>query len=104
MARNRYLLMKESSVSNSDGINYPDPISFPMKKLKITEDPLEYTIRDMDLDRIDLVMFRAYGTSYYDDIILWYNKIATLADLEPGDTLLLPTLSDLENFFLRNKP
>jgi len=103
MARTRYLLMKESSVTNGNGVTYPDPITFPIKKLVITEDPLEYTIRDLDLDRFDLVMYRYYGTSYYDDVILWYNEIGHLSELESGDTILLPSSGDIENFFLRNR-
>lgn len=101
MARTRYLTMTESSVTNSQGVAYPDILSFPIDKFKYTEEPYEYVLTQSDIDRFDYLMYRFYNTAYYDDMVLWLNNIASLHDLEPGDTINLPSKTDLENFFIK---
>ena len=102
MARNRYLAMSPSEIVNPQGISYPDTLSMPIDKFVYSEKPLEYTLTQSDLDRIDLLMYRMYRSAAYDDIILWVNNIDTLHNLNPGDTLLLPAKKDLETFFIKH--
>lgn len=102
VSRHRYLLMKPSSQANTQGFAYPDVFSFPIEKFTYTEPPEEYALTQPDIDRIDLLMYRKYGTAQYDDVVLWLNSIASIHDLEPGNVLKLPLKDDLEQFFIRN--
>lgn len=104
MARNRYNVMKKNTVTTDEnGEFYYDPLSFPLTSFRVTRPPLEIELSQVDISRIDMLMYRAYGTPQYDDIILWLNNIGILDDVQTGTLLYLPDRRDLERFFLDNQ-
>lgn len=104
MARSRYDVMKKSTeVVDENGEFYFDPLSFPITKFKVTKAPFEVELGIGELSRIDILMYRAYGTPQYDDIVMWLNNVGILDDVEPGLTFYLPDRDDIESFILDNQ-
>lgn len=104
MALTRYDLMKRSETAvDQEGQPYPDPLSFPLNSFKVRKTPLKYSLTEVDISRIDILMFRAYGTVQYDDMLMWMNNIGILDDVETGQTFYLPERSDLESFVTENR-
>lgn len=100
---NKYDLMDDSTYYQDEfGNYYSDPLSFPIKDFEETSEPEEVILSQVDIDRFDLFIYRKYGNVTYENFILWYNNIEYISRLEPGDTVLLPLSTDIENFFRRN--
>ncbi len=96
-----YDVMKASTVvTDENGNFYPDPLSFPLNRFKITNSVLEYSLEDTDLVRMDILMQRAYNTPEFDDILLMLNNLGIVDDLESGQTFYLPDRSDIESFLV----
>lgn len=100
--RSRYKTLKESTQTNSKGNPYPDVMSFPIEKFTFTGTGKEYYLTQTDIDRIDLLCYREYGVSYYDDMVLWLNDIDSLHNIVAGTKILLPPKRDLDRFMIKN--
>lgn len=102
--RSRYDVMKRNiNTKDSDGNFYYDALSFPLDKFRVTIPALEYNLSETDISRIDILMFRAYSLSEYDDIVMLLNNIGILDDVESGEEFYLPDRVDIENFLIRNR-
>lgn len=99
---NRYDVMKLSNVPNNEGGFYYDPFTIPLDSFKITKNPLQYSLREIDKNRFDLLMFKAYGTSTFDDIVLLLNNVEHLNEVETDTTVYFPDRADVDSFFLEN--
>lgn len=102
MARNLYLLMRDAE-TDRDEFNqlYPDVMTLPLDKFRYSEAPLEYTLTEADIERMDLLMNTLYGVPYYDDLILWLNNIFYKDDLFAGDKIIIPVLTDINRFYIK---
>jgi hypothetical protein len=101
--KSRYDLMQDSQTLNEEfNTFFKDPLTFPFDSFPITTTPLKYTITNTDIIRPDLLVYRAYGKSFYDDIIMILNEIDDWTNLNPGDTIYLPSIGDLEKFYKEN--
>ena len=99
----RYDLMKTFDEVNEDGGQYNDIFSYPSDDSVIKgNNPNILAISTREKQRIDLSMFEAYETTSWDDIILWYNNIATITETSLGDNIDLPTGDDLSVFYEAN--
>lgn len=98
--RNRYLLTKNAEYMYKNN-QYSDILTLPLQKFVYTKAPLIYTLTEIDIERFDVFTFNQYGTCDYDDILLMLNNVYFKHDLEIGQTLIIPDLVDLENFFLK---
>lgn len=99
--RSKYKTIKPSTQINSKGNPYPDMMSFPIEKFSFTGTSKEYFLTQTDIDRIDLLMFREYGSTYYDDLVLWLNDIDSLKNVSPGLKITLPSKRDLDRFIVK---
>ena len=97
--KSRYDLMKQSETTDKRGNNYPDPLSFEIGKprftnpLKKSEVLQEYTVRPY------MLTYNEYEMCQMDDILYWLNGIGYPFDLEVGETLWIPKLSDFNKFY-----
>lgn len=64
-----------------------------------TETPTSHLVTEADVDRIDILMYRYYNSAEWDDIIMFINKKSSIYEIKAGDTLLLPSLTDLISFY-----
>jgi len=101
--KSRYITMKESSETNSKGEKYPDVLTFPIEKFKFNDPLKEVMITQTYKERFYLLCHEAYGSSQYDDIVLWLNGISSVHILTPGETIFLPSKRDLDKFLINNK-
>lgn len=100
--RTYYDIMGKSNEVASDNTNYPDPLVYDIANFKTTSNPEEYSLSAFDLLRPDLFIILKYGSAEYLDLVLEYNQIAYIKDKEVGDVIKLPTIYDLESFYLSN--
>ena len=101
--KTRYLTMSASNETNTNGESYPDVLSFPISKFKFNDPLQKVTVTQRYKERFYLICFDAYGVSEYDDIILCLNGISSVYLLEPGDTIYIPSKSDLNKFLVEYK-
>jgi hypothetical protein len=101
MAENtKYLTISESKVyTDSLGNTFPDIFTFAIDSFTMTEVPLKYILNSVDIYRFDLLILNYYGSSSYDDLVLWINKIKHIADVVPGMTIILPSKKDMDNYY-----
>lgn len=103
MFRTRYLVTKESETQkDSSGNKYPDILTYPLDKFIFNYAPTPYILTDNDIERFDILIYKIYGDSYYDDLVLYVNKIQFKHDLQSGQEILLPDIKDIESFYLSN--
>lgn len=101
--RSRYDLMSESDVLDTDGEARPDVLSLPLENFKQTSAPLRRMLTPVDIRRIDLLMYKIYGYAEFDDLVLAFSKIDSLNNAEAGEEVVLPSKTDLEQFYFRNR-
>ena len=98
-----YDLMETGTVQDIDGEYYPDIVTIPFENFENTSASEKHYLSDANIKRIDSLMYKKYGISQYDDLILLLNKIDYLYNQEPGVEVQLPTLRDIEKFFAENR-
>ena len=101
--RSRYDLMQLSTQRSTKDTYFSDIMTFPIRNFKFTDIPDEYYLTQKDIERIDLLMYRVYGSAQYDDIILWLNGISNFFNITAGTKIFLPSRKDIEQFFLNNR-
>ena len=101
MAKSKYSTIASSSVyTDASGNFYPDIFTFPINNIVLNDKPLKYYLEQQDIERFDILMANYYGSSDYDQIILWLNKIGHIADQSVGTEIYLPSKNDLDTFLL----
>lgn len=90
--------MTESQVRDIDNENYFDPLSVTYNDVQFTKAPPAYTVKDADITKPWLMMWKNYGRQDKDDILLNLNGIPYIGTLMPGDTLFFVDGNDLDNF------
>ena len=100
--RDKYFVCKASSEVDQFGNNYPDIFTLPIENFAYTTKPQKYYLTSRDIYRFDLLMQSYYSTPEYEDIILWLNNITHISLKTPGETILLPSMTDIENFYRKN--
>lgn len=95
-----YDLCKIFAVVDDNGDTYKNPYdsSFALDFV-YNLSPIEYTLNQNDIDRIDLLMYRTYGSPEWDDIILFINNKSSTLELTVGDVIKLPQIKDLEAYY-----
>lgn len=101
---NRYNLMEASEVRDEeDNEQFPDILTMDLSAMEFLNPLYEHSLSEVEIRRPDNLMFKAYRTPKYEDIILWLNDVF-LRDLqEAGDSILLPNLTDIQRFFRKNR-
>lgn len=92
----RYDYMEESRVQDEDGELYPDVLSVDYSKIEFTNLPPIKTISSADINRFWYFMYKNYGISYDDDLLLNFNGIPYVGMLEPNDKIVMIQLDDLK--------
>lgn len=97
--RSRYDLADDSATLSGEGKFFKDILTIPMGKFRYTTAPFEYYLTIIDVQRLDILAANLYGSSEFDDLLLWLNKIADPTSLSVGDMILVPSKSDMETFY-----
>jgi len=100
--KSRYTVIRPSKQVNSNGEPFPDVCTLPMHRFDVFGIPRKHVVTERDISRIDMLMYDEYGYANYDDIVLMYNGVGSVHQLEPGDTILLPPKKDIERFFAKH--
>ena len=97
--RSRYDLAKDSGTRSTAGTLYKDICTIPMNKFRYSTAPMEYKLTMIDIRRLDLLVFNLYGIAEFDDLLLWLNDIQDPTTLTVGQTILVPSKTDMESFY-----
>ena len=81
----------QEDIINLLDVTFEFPDSYTYNIFEVTE---EYVARP------DLISYDAYGDTMYSDIICKINGISNPFELNIGDLLIIPTLSDVHNFIV----
>ena len=79
---NKYDVMNLSNTSDGEEGFYYDPLSLPLDSFRVNRNPVRKELRAIDKPRFDLLMFRAYGSVSFDDILLMLNNVGYLNDID----------------------
>lgn len=101
--RSRYDLADDSDTRSSNGSFYKDILTIPLDKFKYNSAPYEHQLTMIDIKRLDIMISNLYGVTEFDDLLLWINGIADPTTLSIGDTLSVPTKSDMEIFYYNSR-
>lgn len=93
------LMLDSNNYQDEFGNKFGDVLSFPISEFNTTDIPLEYILTQQDINRFDLLIWRVYGNPDYESFVLWYNNILLISRMIPGDKILLPSATDISNFF-----
>lgn len=96
-----YDIMKTSETRDGEGGFYPDPLSFTLTSFNVTSIPIEYDLNENDKKRPDILMYKAYGTAQYDDLVMLLNNIGLIDEVETGTKVYLPDKNDIDNFYIK---
>ena len=99
----RYNLMSPSSERSSETKQpYPDTLSANYDNFVLVN-PSELELSTSTLERLDIVASSIYGSMNYMDIFLEINDVEHRSVLSAGDTLLVPSKSQLDAFILERR-
>jgi len=101
--RTKYLTTPRNIITtDEDGQFYPDIMLFPFERFRVTIPLTKHIMGQLDIERFDLLMYRFYGSTQYDDLVMWYNNIEYISRISIGDTIYLPAKEDIEKFYTEN--
>jgi hypothetical protein len=87
-----------------DGINENDLVTNVLNKSEFKRPRTYYTISKQDLNRPDLISLKTLNSMSYWWIIMKLNDIEDpLNELEIGQSIQIPNIRDVEEFFLKNR-
>lgn len=97
--KSRYDFMAASEVLDTDGTEFPDILSVDYSKIQFNGDlPVPSIISAGDVEKFWIYMYKNYGITYFDDLLLNVNGIPYVGMLQPGEKILNVSMEDLNNF------
>jgi len=97
--KSRYDLMKQSETKDSKGNNYPDVLTLDMKNVVFANPLRKVQVTQRYINHPYMLTFDEYNICYFDDILYWLNGVSYPVELEPGEILYAPNLTDLNKFY-----
>lgn len=101
--KSRYDLMKESSQSNGRGENYPEVLSLDISNKTFSSSLTKVRCSQMIKDRFYYLTYKYYGICELDDLLMWINGISDYRSLEVGETIYVPSVSDMISYYTERK-
>ena len=99
----RYDMMTESGVYDVDDLeSYPDPLSIRWNDFSLTSAPYLRRIEERHINRPWLLTYEYYNRTELDDVLLSLNNVPYKGMLEPGDSIYLPEIADIESFMSKS--
>jgi hypothetical protein len=96
--------MKTSkTVQADDGTYYPDVMTLQSSNFTLTNVPYEHPLTSNDILRVDILIGSFYGYSDYYDLVLDINEVEHIKNKNIGDVIYLPSLEELDSFYLRTQ-
>lgn len=96
--------LKFHDIYINDGVAEVDMNSEYFGLFELRNPTTIHTVTSSDKIRPDIISFLKYGSTQYWWIIMMVNNIDDIwNDLEVGDELIIPSMRDIEDFFMRVK-
>jgi len=103
LASSRYDLMDDTVNIDDTGLDtYPDPLAFFTKldQFPHQEPPIQYEATTVFCKKPYLALYPYYQDSYkYDDIVLFLNDVPYITEVEEGDVVYIPAVTDMIKFY-----
>ena len=105
--RSKYMLMKESEVTDGAGKKYPDLATFDINNFIVNTKAIEHKLNYNDCLRFFDLTKSFYGEyDFYDDVTMWLNDILYMPDTDTNfeKTIKLYAKPDIDNWFIKEIP
>lgn len=98
--KSKYYTIKASTVITDDnGLYYPDIFTFPIDQFRTENVILDHTLTENEVYRFDQFILNWYGSvNYYEEMILWLNRIFLLGEDHIGTKIKMYSKLDLDKF------
>ena len=102
--KNKYMMMEDSTETDSVGNNYPDLATFPINDFKPQSKGRPFIMKETDVYRFDISIYDYYSAyDFYDNITLWLNDIPYLSnDDYIGYEMLFYQKREINQFFINS--
>lgn len=97
--KSRYDLMKQSEVKDAKGNNYPDVLTLDLKNVTFRNPLHKVTVTQRYVNHPYMLTYDEYGICYMDDLFYWLNGVSYPLELEIGEELYVPNITDLNKFY-----
>lgn len=101
--RSRYDLMEQSFQKDENGKNYPDVLTLDLTQLTFSSTLNRVVINQRYKSRPYLIVWDQWNSTELDDLLMLMNGVSIEDTLEVGETLLVPTYSDMNMFYARRR-
>jgi hypothetical protein len=92
------LMLETENYTDVYGNHYADILSYPINEFTTSLTPIDYVLNQNDIQRFDLLIYNIYGNLDYESFILTYNNIELISRLVPGDHIMLPNATDIDQW------
>lgn len=96
--RSRYDFIKPSQITDTDGEQFPDPLTAPYNNVQYTQAMTYKQIGTADIAKFWVFMLNNYGIQELDDVLLSLNQIPYIGYLKPGDIVYTMDINDIQNY------
>ena len=96
--KSRYDYMKSSQQVDIDKEEWPDPLSVTYNDIQFSQIPTFNRLSEGDLYKFWLYMYKNYGMTEMDDVLLNINSVSYIGMLEPGSIIFNVRPEDLDEF------
>jgi hypothetical protein len=100
---NRYDLMSSQVIEGDPNHEWPDCLSIDLDEFPEKDPPKNAVVYQENVLRPDMFFFKHLNSNMLEDILLWLNKIPSRRDLEPGMTMDLPSLADVNRYYIERR-
>lgn len=100
--QSRYDLMEGQQVDESPEV-WPDCLSIDLDLFPRTSSNENVFVYQKDTIRPDRLFYNKIGTNNLEDIVLWLNQIPSRRDLEPALSLLFPSRTDINSYYISSR-
>lgn len=100
---NRYLFMKNSTITDESGNFYPDLCTFAIENFEYENKPSTEILKQNFVYRFDILTYELYQSfDLYDELLIWLNNIIELNSDSVGKKIIAPDKRDMDSFYLKN--
>jgi len=80
-----------------------DPLSVNWTNFRFTGTESDYMLGEEDIKRPDMLSYRLYGSTLYQDLIFILNGIGDILHAEVGTMIKVPKIEDIKAFIKKYK-
>ena len=93
----------DSQRIDGDYTIWPDCLSIDLDDFPNSRPGANIFVYQENYLRPDMFFYKKMRTNNLEDIVLWLNGVPSRRDLQPGMSLQLPDVTDINSYFIKNR-